>query len=79
MMDRLQRISSTGWYDSPYGTLYPDSCHTGPGGVPIGGNFLFEDGHVEWRKFMENNILLAPLTKPRLDGINRDLHGLLPT
>lgn len=55
MMDRLQRISSTGWYDSPYGTLYPDSCHTGPGGVPIGGNFLFEDGHVEWRKFMENN------------------------
>ncbi len=51
MMDRLQQISSTGWYDAPYGTLYPDSCHAGTGAVPSGGNFLFEDGHVEWLKF----------------------------
>ena len=55
MMDRLQRISSLGWYDAPYGTRYPDSCHAGNGAVPMGGNFLFEDGHVEWRKFIEGN------------------------
>ena len=55
MMDRLQRISSTGWYDAPYGTLYADSCHTATAAVPLGGNFLFEDGRVEWRKFSASN------------------------
>jgi prepilin-type N-terminal cleavage/methylation domain-containing protein len=55
MMDRLQRVSSTGWYDAPYGTIYPDSCHAGNGAVPMGGNFLFEDGRVEWRKFNPAN------------------------
>jgi prepilin-type N-terminal cleavage/methylation domain-containing protein len=55
MVDRLQRISSTGWYDAPYGTLYPDSCHAGRNAVPQGGNFLFEDGRVEWRKFDPGN------------------------
>jgi prepilin-type N-terminal cleavage/methylation domain-containing protein len=29
----------------------PVANHPGKGGVPPGGNFLFEDGHVEWRKF----------------------------
>jgi hypothetical protein len=55
MMDRLQSVSSTGWYDAPYGTLYPDSCHYGAHAVPQGGNFLFEDGRVEWRKFDAGN------------------------
>jgi hypothetical protein len=55
MMDRLQRVSSMGWYDAPYARTYPDSCHAGRNAVPIGGNFLFEDGRVEWRKFSENN------------------------
>jgi prepilin-type N-terminal cleavage/methylation domain-containing protein len=27
------------------------SSHRGNGGVPTGGQFLFEDGHVEWYKF----------------------------
>jgi prepilin-type N-terminal cleavage/methylation domain-containing protein len=29
----------------------PGSTHAGKGGVPSGGNFLYEDGHVEWVKF----------------------------
>jgi hypothetical protein len=29
----------------------PVSAHVNKGGVPQGGNFLFEDGHVEWIKF----------------------------
>jgi prepilin-type N-terminal cleavage/methylation domain-containing protein len=30
----------------------PGSTHAGKGGVPYGGNFLYEDGHVEWIKFV---------------------------
>ena len=55
MMDRLQSTSSMGWYDAPFGIRYVDSCHAGNNGVPAGGNFLFEDGHVEWRKFSDGN------------------------
>jgi prepilin-type N-terminal cleavage/methylation domain-containing protein len=29
----------------------PTGCHTGPGAVVAGANFLFEDGHVDWRRF----------------------------
>jgi prepilin-type N-terminal cleavage/methylation domain-containing protein/prepilin-type processing-associated H-X9-DG protein len=32
----------------------PTSNHPGPGNVPPGANFLFEDGHVEWLKFFWN-------------------------
>ena len=30
---------------------YFTSSHRGNGGVPNGGNFVYEDGHVEWRVF----------------------------
>lgn len=41
------------WFvtDSVTGQTLPSACHIGSGGIPEGGNFLFEDGHVEWRKF----------------------------
>jgi prepilin-type N-terminal cleavage/methylation domain-containing protein len=29
----------------------PGANHSGKGGVPTGGNFLYEDGHVAWTKF----------------------------
>ena len=38
----------------------PSSCHPGPGGVPTGGNFLFEDGHVERIAFNGNTNRIAP-------------------
>ena len=38
----------------------PSSSHPGPQGVPSGGNFLFEDGHVEWIKFAGNTNRIAP-------------------
>jgi prepilin-type N-terminal cleavage/methylation domain-containing protein len=31
------------------------ASHRNPAGVPVGGNFLYEDGHVEWRKFDLSN------------------------
>jgi hypothetical protein len=33
-----------------WGGAYPLSSHIKSGGEPVGGNFLFEDGHVSWYK-----------------------------
>ena len=46
MVDRMQRFNNT-WLE--LGS--PASSHRKRGNVPEGGNFLFEDGHVDWRKF----------------------------
>jgi prepilin-type N-terminal cleavage/methylation domain-containing protein len=64
MSDRLQSIGSwsvTGnqgsvvWSTVYLGVTYMTASHRGNGGAPTGGNFLFEDGHVEWRKFNLGN------------------------
>jgi prepilin-type N-terminal cleavage/methylation domain-containing protein len=47
VFDRLQEYG-TGWEQSGV----PSAVHRGKGNVPTGGNFLYEDGHVEWRKFV---------------------------
>lgn len=41
----------------------PASSHVNGGGTPQGGNFLFEDGHVEWIKFVGS--MVAPQTIQR--------------
>ena len=64
MSDRLQGEGSwnltlnTGtvtWYASYNGKSYPTASHRDKGGLPTGGQFLFEDGHVEWHVFKPNN------------------------
>jgi prepilin-type N-terminal cleavage/methylation domain-containing protein len=52
MIDRLQRTEGKGWSDvNTYnGVVYADSNHPGAHNVPVGGNFLFEDSRVEWKK-----------------------------
>jgi hypothetical protein len=53
MMDRLQQNATSGaWTEVLGGTTYNMSCHFDSGQAPRGGNFLFEDGRVEWRKFI---------------------------
>jgi prepilin-type N-terminal cleavage/methylation domain-containing protein len=42
---------------APYSS--PGANHAGPGGVPFGGNFLYEDGHVDWIKFNGNTSFIA--------------------
>ena len=42
---------SVSWKIDFEGHSYFTASHRNPGGVPMGGNFLFEDGHVEWRRF----------------------------
>jgi prepilin-type N-terminal cleavage/methylation domain-containing protein len=50
------------WNESFAGTFTysgPGSNHAGKGAVPLGGNFLFEDAHVEWVKFNGNLNFIA--------------------
>ncbi len=58
MVDKIQANGSsptsiTSWYGSTgTGTgRFPFANHRNPAGVSTGGNFLYEDGHVTWRKF----------------------------
>ena len=48
IIDRLQKYNN-GWIDAD--GVHPSSVHFAKGNVPRGGNFAYEDGHVEWTKF----------------------------
>jgi prepilin-type N-terminal cleavage/methylation domain-containing protein len=57
LIDRLQGVGSAGaggtnprvtWYTVDAGQNIPTAVHRGERGAPVGGNFLFEDGHVTW-------------------------------
>jgi prepilin-type N-terminal cleavage/methylation domain-containing protein len=64
MSDRLQgqgnwdmaaNKGSLTWAVVDGGKSTPSASHRTTGGVPTGGQFLFEDGHVEWHKFNLGN------------------------
>ena len=64
MSDRLQAVGSWNpnanngsvvWSTAFEGKSYMTASHRANGGVPMGGNFLFEDGHNEWRVFKVAN------------------------
>jgi prepilin-type N-terminal cleavage/methylation domain-containing protein len=53
MMDKLHEVvggSLGSWTDNLDGPV-PSSNHAGGGNVPSGGNYLYDDGHVDWLKF----------------------------
>jgi len=41
----------------------PASAHAQNGGLPSGGNFLYQDGHVGWLKFDGNTNNIAPMAR----------------
>jgi len=60
MSDRLQAVGSWNptanrgsltWSSAYNGRNYMTASHREHNGVPAGGNFLFEDGHVRWYRF----------------------------
>jgi hypothetical protein len=56
MIDKIQAsgtIPSLAWFGSTGVTSqsFPLANHRNNAGIPIGGNFLYEDGSVLWRKF----------------------------
>jgi hypothetical protein len=53
MSDRLQQYGAN-WADPGSGTLL--STHRARGNAPTGGNLLYEDVHVAWRKFSLENL-----------------------
>lgn len=56
MSDQLQSkkiAGSIAWVDPASG--YKMASHRNRANVPNGGNFLFEDGHVQWYKFNADN------------------------
>ena len=62
MSDIIQCDAGSGsWSYSQGGYTYPQSCHADSGSVPSGGNFLFEDASVSWRKFSWANRFTDPV------------------
>lgn len=64
MSDRLQATGSwmlsankgtVGWRSTFEGRSYASASHRSNQGAPTGGNFLFEDSHVDWKAFNVNN------------------------
>lgn len=55
MTDVMQWRTPGGWMDPGLGTSYATSAHRAANGAPLGGNFLYEDGRVNWRKFAYGN------------------------
>ena len=59
LVDRLQALGpkvtnisnpKLSWFTDYEGKKVPTAVHRVTGGVPDGGNFTYEDGHVEWYK-----------------------------
>jgi len=66
MSDRLQAVGSwipgsnngfVTWATTFNGVAVKTASHRAKGGVPEGGNFLFEDGRGVWYKFNVKNVL----------------------
>lgn len=57
-------VRATGWYDVAGSKRTPYASHINGKGEPDGGNFLFEDGHVEWHK--KQNVTLGASLSPWL-------------
>ena len=58
MADSMETSGINNWKaPAPYTGW--DSNHAGRNGIPTGGNFLYEDAHVEWAKFGGNQNLIA--------------------
>jgi prepilin-type N-terminal cleavage/methylation domain-containing protein len=64
MADAIETSGGGSWFQNPpftgaFNFSGPVSNHAGPNGVPRGGNFLYEDGHVDWVKFDGTTTLIA--------------------
>jgi prepilin-type N-terminal cleavage/methylation domain-containing protein len=69
MADRLQVNAVTGiWSEMQNGQNVLSGVHRGSAGVPIGGNFMFEDGHVSWYKFIWQSRFTDPIATIGVGG-----------
>jgi len=62
MIDKIQ-TSSGSWLVTVGAQTAPTSNHGGTGNIPSGGNFLYEDAHVDWRNFKAGNGAPSPASQ----------------
>ena len=67
MTDKMQQYSGA-WSQVVSGQTLPTSNHPGSGNIPSGGNFLYEDAHVEWRNFKAGNGAPSPASQIQPGG-----------
>ncbi len=61
--DAIETTATGSWsvqFTGQFSYSGPASNHPGKGGVPAGGNFLYEDGHVDWISFKGNTNNIMP-------------------
>jgi hypothetical protein len=65
-------VTTASWSDTDGGIipLTPMGVHIGRNGVPFGGNFLYEDGHVSWQKFSWINQYQDPVQTIGKGGVS---------
>jgi prepilin-type N-terminal cleavage/methylation domain-containing protein len=68
MMDRLQTPPDGSWIQSDGTHSAASGVHFGSGGVPVGGNFLGEDGSVTWYKFLWQGRFTDPVATIGIGG-----------
>lgn len=52
--------SFTATFTGTFNYTGPASAHVGANNVPVGGNFLFEDAHVEWIIYTRSYSTIGP-------------------
>ena len=73
MCDDIE-LNGGSWFANPplavsgYSYSGPVSAHVNNGGLPLGGNFLFEDWHVEWIKFVIGRLNSFTTIRPAAHG-----------
>ncbi len=73
MIDRLQMTSGGSWSDNVnlatgQTISVPMGAHRGGGGVPLGANFMYEDGRVSWQKFGWSSRFVDPIGSIGIGG-----------
>ena len=74
MADDIE-LNTGSWFANPpltapgFSFSGPVSAHVGNNGKPVGGNFLFEDAHVEWINFIFGPLGSYPAIGPAASGV----------
>lgn len=79
MVDRLQTPPSGSWVETGGNQSAPSAVHRNSSGVPVGGNFLGEDGSVTWYKFVWQGRFTDPVATIGIGGLGaNDINYFVP-
>ena len=83
MVDRLQMTTAGSWSDNVTSATgqtlsVPMGAHRGSSGIPLGANFLYEDGHVSWQKFGWASRFVDPIGSIGIGGKGNYINYFVP-